>query len=77
MIREVDSGAVLVNSETGSYFGLNGAAARMFALLTTEPSMDHVADRIAQEFATDADRALRDCEALTRELMAEGLLIEA
>jgi hypothetical protein len=39
--------------------------------------MDGVADLIVQEFATDHARALRDCEALARELTAEGLLIEA
>lgn len=75
--RLLDGEAVLLDLESGTYFGLNGVGARVWQLLEAGSTFDATIDAIEREF--DAPRATveRDVGELVAQLAARGLVKRA
>lgn len=71
---EVGDDIVLLNLASGNYFGLEGVAARIWALIVAQASAEQIATTIEQEFEVEADRARRDLDSLLKDLADEGLV---
>ena len=73
LFRELDGEAVLLNLKTGTYFGLNPVATRMWQLIAEQHSLARVLETLADEY--DADRPVleNDLLELGRQLCASGL----
>jgi hypothetical protein len=69
-----EEGAVLLNLDTGVYFGLNPVGARVWELLETPRSEAEVQASIAEEFEVDPDVALRDVREFLASLEERDLL---
>ena len=76
--RDVDGEIVLLNVETGHYFGLDPVGGRVWTLLHASESgltLEALADAVSQEFDVDRPTALTDLTALIGELEAHHLLV--
>jgi hypothetical protein len=73
LFRELDGEAVLLNLKTGTYFGLNPVATRMWQLIAEQHSLARVLETLTGEY--EADRAVleNDLLELGRQLCASGL----
>ena len=72
--REVGEETVLLNLESGNYFGLNAMGARMWKGLTEGRTEAEIEASILGEFDVTADVVARDYAELTASLLAAGLL---
>jgi hypothetical protein len=77
IFRELDGEAVLLNLDTGIYFGLDEVGTRMWQLIERHSRLDAVRDAIVGEFDVDAPTAERDLLALAESLRAKGLVTVA
>jgi hypothetical protein len=73
LFRELDGEAVLLNLKTGTYFGLNPVATRMWQLIAEQRSLSHVLEILAGEYETDRVVLEKDLLELGRQLCASGL----
>jgi hypothetical protein len=74
VFRELDGEAVLLNLDTGIYFGLNEVATRMWRLMEQHGQLDAVRDAIVGEFDVTATTAERDLVTLVTALQEKGLV---
>ncbi|MGH9313768.1 MAG: PqqD family protein [Vicinamibacterales bacterium] len=74
VFRELDGEAVLLNLDTGTYFGLNDVGTRMWRLIEQHGRLDAVRDAIVGEFEVDTSTAERDLLALAAALHEKGLV---
>ena len=74
VFRELEGEAVLLNLDTGIYFGLNEVGTRMWRLLEQHGQLDAVRDAIVGEFDVNASTAERDVLALVGALQDKGLV---
>lgn len=74
VFRELDGDAVLLNLDSGTYFGLNEVATRMWRLLEQYGRLDAVRDAIVREFDVDTSTAERDLLTLMTALREKGLV---
>jgi hypothetical protein len=74
VFRELEGEAVLLNLDTGIYFGLNQVATRMWRLMEQHGQLDAVRDAIVGEFDVTASAAERDLVALVAALQEKGLV---
>jgi hypothetical protein len=73
---EFDGDLVLMSSETGTYFGIDGSGVRMWELLHAPATPAEIGDAIAAEFDVAPDRARADALAFCTELRGHGLVVE-
>jgi hypothetical protein len=73
LFRELDGEAVLLNLRTGTYFGLNPVATRMWQLIAEQHSLARVLDALAREYEADRLVLENDLLELGRQLCASGL----
>jgi hypothetical protein len=73
LFRELDGEAVLLNLKTGTYFGLNPVATRMWQLIAEQHSLARVLDTLAGEYEADRVVLENDLLELGRQLCASGL----
>ena len=73
LFRELDGEAVLLNLESGIYFGLNGVATRMWQLMVEHRSLAAVLDTLTAEYDADQKVLEVDLLELGRQLCANGL----
>jgi hypothetical protein len=73
LFRELDDEAVLLNLNTGVYFGLNPVATRMWRLLAEQGVLERVVESMLREYEIDRDVLERDLLELSRQLCAKGL----
>jgi hypothetical protein len=71
---EVEAEAVLLNAESGRYYGLNEVGARVWALLQGERRLGTVHRRLLDEYEVAPERLWEDLVELVRELHAEGMV---
>ena len=71
---EVGGEAVLLDTTSGRYFGLNPVGARMWELLGQHGDPEQVVSQMITEFDVDEGRLRSDLEALVETLIARGLL---
>jgi hypothetical protein len=69
-----EEGAVLLNLDTGVYFGLNPVGARIWELLENPRSEAQLQATIAEEFEVDPDVALTDVREFLAGLNERNLL---
>lgn len=72
--RELDSETVLLQLDTGEYFGLDPMATRMWQLMVEHGSVADVADAVADEFDVEPVVAAADVARLVEELVAKRLI---
>ena len=73
LFRELDGEAVLLNLKTGTYFGLNPVATRMWQLIAEQRSLARVLETLAGEYEADRLVLENDLLELGRQLCASGL----
>lgn len=73
VFRELDGEAVILNLETGIYFGLDDVGTRMWQLIAEHGSLRHVVEVLREEYEADDAALERDLLALATDLCAKGL----
>jgi len=74
---DVDGEVVLLDANSGDYFGLNPVAARAWALLTESGDPDMVHAQMLREFDVNSDELARDLSALWTQLSSARLVTAA
>ena len=73
-MRELEGESVLLNLDSEIYFGLDEVGTRMWALLTTAPSVQAAYDALRTEFDVAPETLRSDLETLIGHLLEKGLL---
>jgi hypothetical protein len=76
MSRDIGGEAVLLNLDSGTYFGLNAVGTRTWALIGEGKSPAQVLAAIVQEYAVATSQAEQDLQKLFSDLLQAGLLVE-
>lgn len=66
--------AVILNLQTGVYYGLNPVGARVWELVQTPRTIPEIRDFLVNEYAVDPDSCERDLRSLLDELVARKLI---
>ena len=72
--REIDREVVILDLESGSYFGLNSVGSRAWMLVTEGRSLQEVHDALLAEYDVPSDQLQRDLLDWARRLLDKGLL---
>ena len=73
VVREMDGESVLLNLETGMYFGLDEVGTRVWRLAADDGSLRAIRERLLEEYDADAATIERDLLALAVALVSKGL----
>ena len=76
MSRLVDDDTVLLDLESGMYFGLDGVGKRIWDAVAEGRSIGEIAAIITAEYEVDEARARADVVEFTSNLVERGLLTE-
>ncbi len=71
---EVDGEMVGLHVKSGTCYGFNGTAYRIWQLIETPTSLGALCDALSQEFAADPAALREDVRPLLDELVKDGLL---
>jgi hypothetical protein len=74
VFREVDGEAVILNLDSGLYFGLDQVGTRIWQLIHQHGSLQEVFETMCEEFDVGSDTLERDLLGLMDELCAKGLV---
>ena len=74
LFRELNGEAVLLNLESGTYFGLDAIGTRIWQLCEAHSSIEAVWDALQDEFDAPADALKTDLLVFVNELSSKGLL---
>lgn len=74
LIRELEGEAVLLNLNSGAYFGLDDVGTRMWSALTTSPSIQAAYDSLLAEYEVAPEQLSGDLDTFIEKLVAQGLL---
>ena len=74
MSRLVDDETVLLDLESGMYFGLDGVGKRIWESVADGKSLGDIAAIITAEYDVDESQALVDVMAFVGDLVERGLL---
>jgi hypothetical protein len=72
--RTLVSETVMLNIQTGKYYGLNETAGRMLELLERGNDVDAIAAQLANEFEASDEMVRRDLCTLCSDLAEKGLI---
>ena len=72
--RKLDDEMVLLNLDSGEYFGLNDTGTRVWELLADGRSREEVIERLIEEFEVPGEVASGHVASLCDELLEAGLL---
>jgi hypothetical protein len=72
--REVSGETVILDLESGNYYGLNPVGARMWQLMEAGNSLSAVCDAVAEEYNVPLDVLQRDVLKLARDLVDKKLV---
>ncbi len=72
--RDLAGESVLLNLDTGTYFGLDAVGTRLWHLVAEHGSAALVIDALLTEYDVDAPQLQKDVTALIDQLLAKGLL---
>lgn len=75
--RRVGDEVLILHLRSGYYYSLNATGARLFEELAAGQDAAAAVRTVVREFAVDAERAQRDCDALVADLRAEAILVPA
>ena len=71
---DLDGEAVILNLDSGAYFGLDGVGARIWSLIQEPRAVSDVRDVILDEYEVEFERSEHDLLALLQGLAAKGLI---
>ena len=74
LVRQVENESVLLNLTSERYFGLDEVGTRMWAALTTSPSIQAAYDTLIAEYDVEDARLRQNFEELVEKLVTNGLL---
>jgi len=74
VFRELDGEAVILNLESGMYFGLDEIGTRIWQLLDLHKSLRKTLEALEAEFDAPAERLESDLTTFVGTLQAKGLL---
>lgn len=74
LFRELEGEAVLLQTESGMYFGLDAVGTRIWSLLQQHGDLGRVHRQMLEEYAVDPDQLREDLLRLVTTLVARGLL---
>jgi hypothetical protein len=72
--RNLADESVLLNLDTGTYFGLDAIGTRLWNFVAEHGSTALAIDTLLAEYDVDAPRLRKDVTALIDQLLAKGLL---
>jgi Coenzyme PQQ synthesis protein D (PqqD) len=72
--RELSGELVLLNLESGVYYGLDHVGTRVWQLLLQDKTVGDVCDAMLEEYEVQPDALQGDVSALVRELYEKGLV---
>ncbi len=73
LFRDLDGEAMLVDVESGKYFGLNETGSEIWRLLVEGLPTEEIPSRLVESFDVTLEAATAGVEGLVRELRAHGL----
>lgn len=73
-VADLGDEAVLLDPESGNYFGLNEVAARILELATTETTVDRIVKALLDEYDVERSRLEADVSVFVQDLESKGLL---
>ena len=73
--RQLDGETVLLNLDTGIYFGLDHVGTRMWQLVEQHGQLDAVLQRLRDEYDAPPQTLEQDLVRLTSQLIDKGLLV--
>jgi len=76
MSRLVDDETVLLDLESGMYFGLDGVGKRIWESVADGKSLSDIAAIISAEYEVEEEQALKDVIEFASNLVERGLLAE-
>ena len=74
MSRDLNGEAVILNLESGTYFGLNPIGTRIWSLLQEDGSLRRTFEVVQQEYDVGPDELEGDILRLVEELCSRGLV---
>lgn len=74
MARAVGEEVVILNLESGTYFGLDVVGARVWQLLSENKTFAEVHEALFQEFEVAREALEKDLDALISDLQLQGLI---
>ncbi|MBL0210478.1 MAG: PqqD family protein [Holophagaceae bacterium] len=66
---------VLMSLESGSYYGLEGTARRIWELLATPRTLSSLGEQLAKEYQVDPGQCAVEIRPFIDEMRREGLLV--
>ena len=75
MARQLGDECVMLDLESGTYFGLDPIGARVWQLLCEGRAVEEVCDALAEEYEAPRAAIATDVERLLDELAAQGLIV--
>lgn len=75
VFRNLAGESVLLNLDTGTYFGLDAVGTRLWNLVAEHGSTASAIQTLLAEYDVDEPRLKRDVETLIDQLLAKGLLV--
>lgn len=73
--RELDDETVLLDLESGTYFGLNAVGSRILQLLADGASLGGTRDTLVEEFDAPSETIERDLATLVATLLEKKLIL--
>lgn len=73
--RHIGEEVVILNTESGTYFGLDPVGARAWALIAEGASLNAVCEVLLDEYEVEPDQLERDITKLVQDLRDHGLLL--
>ncbi|HKS96503.1 MAG TPA: PqqD family protein [Terriglobia bacterium] len=74
VFKELDGEAVILNLESGTYFGLNAVGTEVWNLLQERRPLDEVFQALSQKFEVDPKVLERDLVELIEQMRTKGLV---
>ena len=74
VFSEIEGEVVVLDLESGTYYGLDSVGARVWHLIQEPQTVTAVRDALLDEFEVDLGRCEKDLTALVQEMAAAGLV---
>lgn len=74
LYSEIDSEAVILDVNSGTYFGLNEVSNRIWQLLQTPTALDNLVAQIMEEYEVAPEQATADVQNLLDNMLNAGLI---
>ena len=72
--REMDGETVILNPETGIYFGLDPIGTQIWHLIQEQKTLESVCESLAQDYAVKKSRCQKDVFKLASDLYKSGIV---